>query len=161
MSLGQWIDLMWTTGLRMLTPELGLIQGGLTVLAMVLILGLNHFTVRRGFAQAALYAIMVIGWYGLAVYVLGGEALTGAALKMTVFTFQLTVNIVIANILAAIIVWLAPGPTIRIRRGIAGWLRGVASRMEEDAAKTVHEKRAEVMEIASIVLAKKNGGSDA
>lgn len=161
MTFGQWLDLMWTTNLKLMTPELGFIEGGLTLVAMVLILGLNHFTVRRGFAQAALYTIMVIGWYGLKWYVLGSHTNEGAALLSTVFTFQLTFAVVVANVVAALVVWLAPGPTVRIRRSIAGALRRTAAHMEADAEKTVHEKRAEVMEIANVVLAKKNGGVDA
>lgn len=154
MTFGAWLDLMWRTNIQMITPQLGLIEGGLTLLAMVLILGLNHFTVRRGLAQAALYTIMVIGWYGLKLYVLGDQTNVGAALLSTVFTFQLTFAVVVANLVAALIVWLAPGPTVRVRRSLAGVLHRAAAHLETDAEKTVHEKRAEVIEIARAVIEK-------
>lgn len=154
MSVGQWLDLMWSTNLSLMTPELGLIEGGITLALMLVILGLNHFTIRRGFAQAAVYIVGVAAWYGLKLYVLGEHTNEGAALLSTVFTFQLTFAVVMANVTASIVVWLAPGPTIRLRRGLASVLHRLATHMETDAQKTVSEKKAEVLEVARAVIEK-------
>jgi hypothetical protein len=156
MTFGEWLDLMWKTNAALMTPALGVIEGGITLLAMLLILGLNHFTIRRGIAQATYTIIMVLAWYGLKAYVIGATVNQGDALLSTVFTFQLSVAVAAANLLAAAVIWLAPGPTVKVRRAFATILRGAAEYMEADAQKTTAEKRAEVLAMAEDVLAKKN-----
>lgn len=158
LTFGAWLDLMWTTSLHLMAsvPYLGAIEGAITVFAILLIVGLNHFTVRRGLSQAILYTVMVFVWYALKAYVLGDSVNSGDALLSTVFTFQLTSAIVVGNLLAALVVWLAPGPVVKARFIAAAVLHRTANRLEEGAKQTTANKRTEVIELSNAVLAKKN-----
>lgn len=155
-TFGQWLDLMWQSSMYVWNVDyIGYVEAAFTLLGMILLIVLNHFDARRGFSQAIYTLIMATAWYLTQIYVLGDEILSVHAFVMSVLTLQLTICVAFANLLAALLIVLAPKPIYKIRSFIAGKLHKLANRIEstaEDHVTSAEIKKKEALSFSAEII---------